>query len=115
MTIQEQKWHDFTRLLLVEEGGSVQLELYDEPQEFGATAFLYALWVDESHRRQGIAGRLMEQAEHELRKRGHKSVCLEWKLKDTPVEIFKWYERLGYDEKSFDGHGTWALMIKELN
>lgn len=121
MKIQEQKWHDFTRLLITEYNpieilGSVQVELYNEPQDdYGTTAYIYALWVDDHNRRMGIAKRLMDAVESEIKKRGHKIVALQWKLQDTPREIFAWYERRGYDEKEFDGHATWALMVKELN
>lgn len=112
MIIQEQKWHDFTRIILVEDGGSVQVELYAEEQDWGGTAFLYGLWVGKSWRRQGVAQKLMAQAEYEVKKRGHKSITLEWKLQDTPYEILDWYERLGYYEKEFgDGY---SLMRKEL-
>ena len=119
MKIQEQKWHDFTRLLITEYNpieilGSVQVELYNEPQDdYGTTAYIYGLWVDS--RRHGYATALMDKAEDEARKRGHKIVALQWKLEDTPREIFSWYVRRGYKEKSFDGRATWALMIKELN
>lgn len=121
MKIQEQKWHDFTRLLIVIDNnayivGSVQVELYDKPvDDYGTTAYIYGLWVDETYRRMGLAKQLISRAEGEIYKRGHKTVTLEWKLQDTPREIFAWYERMGYDEKSFDGRATWALMVKDLN
>lgn len=121
MKIQEQKWHDFTRLLIavynpIEIVGSVQVELYSETQdEYGTTAYIYGLWVDEHSRKKGIATTLMDAAESKIKKRGHKKATLQWKLQDTPREIFAWYERRGYDEKSFDGRATWALMIKDLN
>lgn len=112
MIIQEQTWYDFTRIILMSGCGSVQVELYAEEQEWGGTAFLYALWVGKSWRRQGIAKDLMAQAEREVKRRGHKSITLEWKLQDTPREILDWYERLGYEQKEFgDGY---SLMRKKL-
>ena len=114
MRIYEQKWDYFTRIIIAHEGGSVQVDLYDKEQEWGGTAFLYGLWVDRDWRRQDIAKSLMYEAELQVKMRGHKSITLEWKLLDTSVDILKWYERIGYCQKSFDGRGSWALMRKEL-
>lgn len=123
MKIQEQKWHDFTRLLIVALDntgihniiGSVQVELYPDAQdEYGTTAYIYGLWVEEHKRRKRIATTLMDVAEDEIKKRGHKKATLQWKLQDTPRDILAWCERRGYDEKSFDGRETRSLMVKEL-
>lgn len=121
--IQIQKWTGKTRYLIVQEtelgAGSIQLELYDEPQEFGGqwgTAFLWGLWVDRPLRRNGMAKVLMNLAEMIAADNGHDAIFLEWSSRETPIEIFHWYERLGYEEKEVcaDDNAS-VLMRKQLN
>lgn len=114
MLIQIQTWHDFKRVLIASSHGSVQVELYNEIQDFGSTAFIYGLWVEPQYRRQGEAKALLRIAEDMAGKMGHKSVMLEWKEQDTPVEVLKWYIRSGYDEKQFSGNGDYYLLEKQL-
>lgn len=103
--IQNQSWSDYNRKLITTESGSVQIELYDGKVQFRdwakskGTAFLYALWVNKEKRRQGIAGKLLDIAEQEIRSCSHKSVFLEWYSVDTPVEVLEWYKRRGYCER----------------
>lgn len=94
--IEEQKWHELTRVLITDEGGSVQLNLYPQKEGDNETAFIYALWVDEPNRRKGVATHLMDKAEYIAKHKGHKSVILDWKSEDTPREILEWYKRRGY-------------------
>lgn len=96
MIIQEQKWHELTRFLIVDDGGSVQLNLHPLKEDDNETAFIYALYVGIADRRSGIATRLMDKAEHIAKSKGHKSVILDWESKDTPLEILEWYKRRGY-------------------
>lgn len=112
MIIHKQEWSSCTRYLIVHKHGSVQLELYSEKQKFGGTAYIWALWVEEAHRREGIATQLITLAEDLAKQEGHDAVYLEWNKADSSYEIFDWYERRGYDEKEFgDGY---SLMRKEL-
>lgn len=114
MIIHVQKWHEYTRLLIAERKGSVQVELYDQQQDWGGTAWIYGLWVDPQYRRQGKAEELLTVAEDMAAQYGHKSVTLEWKEQDTPVEVLKWYLRKGYKELSFSGTGDYCLLRKTL-
>lgn len=81
LAIQQQNWCDKKRYLIVHEHGSVQLELFFEKQEdFGGTAYIWGLWVDEGHRRLGIAKELLNMAESISRDLGHDAVYMEWQL-----------------------------------
>lgn len=120
---QKQRWPGWTRHIVAIETSeghtaSVQLELWDEPQNWGGhkgTAWICGLWVDEPLRRQGYAARLMDRAEQIAMENGHESVYLEWSIKESPTEIFQWYERSGYEEKAFSvGENANALMCKQL-
>lgn len=97
MTFQRQDWGEYTRYLITHEYGSVCLDLYPERQEsFGGTAYIWGLYVDIYHRRKCIGKTLLEDAERCAKIEGHKSVVLEWELKNTPIEIRDWYLRSGY-------------------
>lgn len=117
--IQEQKWHDMTRIIVTDEEnhGTVQVEIAKDGFkgtriEGAADALVYNLWVDKPFRKKGVARRLMEAAENEARKRGCKTMCLEWSDYDSERWVERWYERFGYMEKKFGRHS--ALMVKEL-
>lgn len=96
LKVQEQTWSDFKRHLIYTEGGSVQLEFYDPPCNDGTTAYIGNLWVDENHRRKGIATALMDKAEEIARTHNHEHVTLFWAEKSTPKAIFEWYKSRGY-------------------
>ncbi len=112
MIIQRQVWHDYTKYLIADGYGSVQLELYDKEQKFGGTAFIYGLWVCPPHRRKLYAGALLSQAEFVAKQAGHKAVFLEWEGKDSPKWVLEWYLRIGYKEIEIDKQG--CLLKKEL-
>ena len=75
-------------------------------------ALLYALWVDEPHRRQGAARLLIEAAEREAASHACRSLALEWDRREAAVWTLEWYERLGYEEKAFGNHNS--LLVKQL-
>ena len=97
MTIQKQEWSDRTRYLIIHNSGSVFLDVYPEVQDsFGGTAFIWGLYVDKHYRRKGIGRILLEEAERYAQHEGHRSVVMDWELKDTPREVLEWYLRSGY-------------------
>lgn len=114
ITIHKQEWHDFTRLAAWTEFGSIQAELYDKKQDFGGTAFIYALWVQKESRRQGLAKKLLHRIEEEIKKLGHDSVFLEWKEKDTPPGVLYWYRNEGYEDVILSKDGGYYLLKKRL-
>lgn len=117
--IQIQQWYDAKRILVVDERhhGSVQVCIpapdYEDSKLSGkADALIYALWVDEPYRRQGSARLMLEAAEHEAKKLGCKSVCLEWDNREAKEWTLHWYERVGYKEIEFGRHKS--LLVKHL-
>lgn len=112
--IQKQTWHSLVRYIIMDENSSVQLDLYNEgvKTNFGGTAYIFALWVDEPHRLKGCATALLNFAEGLAKAEGHKSVHMEWLEIDTPREVLEWYFRRGYEEREFgDGY---SLLEKKL-
>jgi ribosomal protein S18 acetylase RimI-like enzyme len=60
--------------------------------ELGADGEIYAIYLVEAAKKQGIGRRLMYESVFSLREAGFRSVCL-WLLKDNPAKGF--YERFG--------------------
>lgn len=114
MNIQKQKqmWSGMARYVIWTDGASVQIELYDTPQKWGKTAFIYSLWVDEYCRRQGKAAALLDEAERIVKQAGHKTAVMEWEYKNTPRAILDYYFRRGYEEIIFDDKGEYCVVEK---
>lgn len=115
--IQLQHWLSYDRVLITDEThhASVQVDIFkrdDFRRNYRADALLYALWVDEPHRRQGAARLLIEAAEREAASHGCRSLALEWDRREAAVWTLEWYERLGYEEKAFGNHNS--LLVKQL-
>lgn len=117
--ILHQKWYQEHRILIVYgiHYSSVQVSIPDKNAddnriEGKADALIYALWVDEPYRKQGVARKLLETAEREAKQMGCKTVCLEWDRRESEEWVLRWYERLGYNEKEFGRFSS--LLVKEL-
>jgi GNAT superfamily N-acetyltransferase len=103
--IQRQRWEeliDKTLYLLTTDGGSVQLEIYDDadlfPDLHGSNrAYIFRLWVEEGQRNKGIASALLNTAEEIVRRNGIDAVYLNYHKK-APRWIYDWYVRRGYKE-----------------
>lgn len=84
--IQKQTWSKRTLYLLITDGGSVQLDIYTQPQgEYGIGAFIHNLWVQPYCRREGKAKELLDKAETIAHNSGFSAVYLEWEAADTPT------------------------------
>lgn len=117
--VLHQRWYQEHRILIVYgiHYSSVQVSIPDKNAddnriEGKADALIYALWVDEPYRKQGVARKLLETAEREAKKMGCKTVCLEWDRRESEEWVLRWYERLGYSEKEVGRHSS--LLVKEL-
>ena len=94
-----------------EQVGVVELAVYKHGEHDGE-ALVWNLYVNEEHRRKGLARKLMDEAHKTAKHLGSKVTVLEWSLKESPYWVIDWYRRLGYDEKEF-GPGN-ALMKRPL-
>ena len=94
-----------------EQVGVVELAVYKHGEHEGE-ALVWNLYVNEDHRRKGLARKLMDEAHKTAKHLGVKVTALEWSLKESPYWVIEWYTRLGYDEKEF-GPGN-ALMKRPL-
>ncbi len=115
--IQLQHWLSCDRVLITDEThrASVQVDIFkrdDFRRNYRADALLYALWVDEPHRRQGAARLLIEAAEREAASHGCRSLALEWDRREAAEWTLSWYQRLGYEVEAFGNHNS--LLVKQL-
>lgn len=94
ITIQKQTWLTRTIYLLTTEGGSVQLSVFKKQND----AFIHNLWVDEPHRRKGIATALLDAAEEIARHEGQKFVRTYWRDAESPDFMYDYYRRRGYED-----------------
>ena len=112
--IQKQTWKDEIRILITDEEnhGSVQISipLYVIDIFGKADALIYAIFVDDTHRRCGTAKHLLQLAEYQAKMNGVKTIGLEFNKEESESFVLKWYLKNGY--KPF-GKGS-NLLIKEL-
>lgn len=94
-----------------EQVGVVELAIYKHGEHEGE-ALVWNLYVDEEHRRKGLARKLMDEAHKTAKHLGSKVTVLEWSLKESPRWVFDWYCRLGYEEKEFGN--SCALMKRPI-
>ena len=104
-------WHQ-NELNDTEQVGVVELAVYKNG-EHKDEALVWNLYVDEPHRRKGLARKLMDEAHKTAKHLGAKVTALEWSLEESPYWVIDWYYRLGYDEKEF-GPGN-ALMKRPIS
>ena len=102
--IQYQKWKDEIRILITDEEnhGSVQISipLYVSDIFGKADALIYALFVDNNHRRHGVAQNLLQLAEQQAKLNGVKVIGIEFDKEESESFVLDWYLKNGY--KPFD-------------
>ena len=112
--IQKQTWKDEIRILIIDEQnrGSVQIAIpcYKCNISGKADALIYALYVDSSYRRKGIATKLLQLAEHQIKLNGLQIAGIEFDKEESESFVLDWYFRNGY--KPFNEKSN--LLIKEL-
>lgn len=111
----KQTWKDEIRILITDEEnlGSVQISipLYVSDIFGKADALIYALFVDDTHRRCGVAKRLLQLAEQQAKLNGVKIIGLEFNKDESESFVFEWYLNNGY--KPFNKESN--LLIKKYS
>ena len=75
-----------------------------------ADALIYALFVDDTHRRCGVAQHLLQLAEQQAKLNGVKTIGLEFNKEESDRFVLDWYLHSGY--KLFDKKSN--LLIKKI-
>lgn len=112
--IQKQIWKDEVRILITDEEnlGSVQISipLYASDIFGKADALIYALFVDNNHRKCGVAKHLLQLAEQQAKLNGVKIIGLEFNKDESEKFVLNWYLSNGYKPFSKESN----LLIKTL-
>lgn len=112
--IQKQTWRNEIRILITDEKnhGSVQISipLYVSDIFGKADALIYALFVDDTHRKCGVAKQLLQLAEQQAKLNGIKTIGLEFDKDESKSFVLEWY--LKNDYKPFSKKSN--LLIKKL-
>lgn len=112
--IQKQIWKDEVRILITDEEnlGSVQISipLYISDIFGKADALIYALFVDNNHRKCGVAKHLLQLAEQQAKLNGVKIIGLEFNKEESEKFVLNWYLSNGYKPFSTESN----LLIKTL-
>ena len=112
--IQKQTWKDEIRILITDEEnlGSVQISipLYASDIFGKADALIYALFVDNNHRKCGVAKHLLQLAEQQAKLNGVKIIGLEFNKEESEKFVLNWYLSNGYKPFSKESN----LLIKTL-
>lgn len=112
--IQKQIWKDEVRILITDEEnlGSVQISipLYASDISGKADALIYALFVDNNHRKCGVAKHLLQLAEQQAKLNGVKIIGLEFNKDESEKFVLNWYLNNGYKPFSKESN----LLIKTL-
>lgn len=112
--IQKQTWKDEIRILITDEKnlGSVQISIPIYVSDiFGkADALIYALYVDTTYRRKGVAKHLLQLAEQQAKLNGVQTIGIEFDKEESESFVLDWYFRSGYKPVSKRS----KLLIKKL-
>lgn len=112
--IQYQKWKDEIRILITDEQnhGSVQISIprYECNISGKADALIYALYIDNRYREQGVATKLLQSAEQQIKLNGLQIAGIEFDKKESESFVLAWYLKIGY--KPFSKRSK--LLIKKL-
>ena len=112
--VQKQTWKDEIRILITDEEhlGSVQISipLYASDIFGKADALIYALFVDNNHRKCGVAKHLLQLAEQQAKLNGVKIIGLEFNKDESEKFVLNWYLNNGYKPFSKESN----LLIKTL-
>ena len=75
--------------------GTISCHIFDKPAvRLNPVGVIYSLWVDEAHRKQGIAKHLLANTETFLKNSGVQSIQVGW---DSPNQLAAhWWQARGY-------------------
>ena len=101
MNIYTQYWNNKERLIIVCDYGSVFVDITISPNKLDKKAFIWGLNVNPDFRGIGVGSSLLKFAEDCIRKKSINKVELEWESSSSPLWVYDWYIRKGYEEIDF--------------
>ena len=123
---QIQDWYHVRRYLISEVLGldvygtlhldiPKQHEKENDPFWKDCDAFLWALFVDGIVRNNGLAKKMMREAETLCVMAGCRTVGLRWDDRESEPWVLDWYERIGYEEIRVEEDGHAHFLVKDLS
>ncbi len=111
LRINEQRWKNTHRWIISTKEASIILEIYPKPRgDERIKAYIWALWVNPSSRKKGIATELLRKAEEIAKAQKEPFVWIEWDKEDSDRFVLDWYRRLGYDEIAIE---TFNVLLRK--
>jgi ribosomal protein S18 acetylase RimI-like enzyme len=103
LKIIKQDWQSLKRWFIIEPEchGIIQLDIYKQQQKDNVQAYICNFSVNKQHRKKGIGKELLKAAEEIAKRQGYKYAYLIWNSADTPVWVYSWYIRNGYEHAGF--------------
>lgn len=92
-----------------------QHEKENDPFWKDCDAFLWALFVDGIVRNNGLAKKMMREAETLCVMEGCRTVGLRWDDRESEPWVLDWYERIGYEEIRVEEDGHAHFLVKDLS
>lgn len=123
---QIQDWYHVRRYLISEVLGldvygtlhldiPKQHEKENDPFWKDCDAFLWALFVDGIVRNNGLAKKMMREAETLCVMAGYRTVGLRWDDRESESWVLDWYKRIGYEEIRVEEDGHAHFLVKDLS
>lgn len=92
-----------------------QHEKENDPFWKDCDAFLWALFVDGIVRNNGLAKKMMREAETLCVMAGYRTVGLRWDDRESESWVLDWYKRMGYEEIRVESDGHAHFLVKDLS
>ena len=123
---QIQNWYHVSRCLISEVMmrdvyGTLHLDIpkqhekENDPFWKDCDAFVWALFVDGIVRNNGLAKKMMREAETLCVMAGCRTVGLRWDDRESEPWVLDWYERIGYEEIRVEEDGHAHFLVKDLS
>ena len=126
VSYQIQDWYHVRRYLISEVMmldvyGTLHLDIpkqnekENDPFWKDCDAFVWALFVDDIARDNGLAKKMMREAEALCVMEGCRTVGLRWDDRESESWVLDWYKRIGYEEIRVEEDGHAHFLVKDLS
>lgn len=126
VSYQLQDWYHVRRCLISEVWrddvyGTLHLDIpkqhakESDPFWKDCDAFIWALFVDDCAREDGVARKMMREAEDMCVMYSCLSVGLRWDDRESEPWVLAWYQRRGYNEIRVEEDGHAHFLVKDLS
>lgn len=126
VSYQIQDWYHVRRyliseVLMLDVYGTLHLDIPKQHEKENDTfwkdcdAFLWALFVDGIARNNGLAKKMMREAETLCLMAGCRTVGLRWDDRESESWVLDWYKRIGYKEIRVESDGHVHFLVKDLS